>query len=133
VMLAVRSLARGLPLSPAIDAKLQAYITKMSDAVARGDSEQYIDGALSFHRSLVEMGGNGTFLKLWDSLHWEVRGRIALRRLAAIGAGLSPMVAMHVRLIQALREGAGQRAVEVLTTILQTVADAFNLPTTQSA
>jgi len=133
LMMEVRSIERGLPLSPAIDAKLQAYITKMSDAVARGDSEQYIDGALSFHRSLVEMGGNGTFLKLWDSLHWEVRGRIALRRLAAIGAGLSPMVAMHVRLIQALREGAGQRAVEVLTTILQTVADAFNLPATQTA
>ncbi len=61
--------------------KLQTCITRMTDAVTRRDFEQYIDWALSFHRSLVEMGGNGTFLKLWDSLHWDVRGRIALRRL----------------------------------------------------
>jgi DNA-binding GntR family transcriptional regulator len=134
LMMEVRSIERGLPLSAAIDAKLQSYCTMMSDAVARGDSELYIDAALSFHRSLVEMGGNGTFLKLWDSLHWDVRGRIALRRLAAIGAGLAPMVAMHVRLIQSLREGATQRATEDLTRILQSVADAFNnLSTPQTA
>ena len=54
------------------------------------------------------MGGNGTFLKLWDSLHWDVRGRIALRRLAAVGAGLAPVVAMHARLMQTTARG--QRA-----------------------
>jgi DNA-binding GntR family transcriptional regulator len=131
LMMEIRSVERGLPLTAAIDTKLQSYITQMSDAVASGDSELYIDGALSFHRSLVEMGGNGTFLKLWDSLHWDVRGRIALRRLADIGAGVAPMMAMHVRLIQALREGATQRAIEDLTRILQAVADAFSRPTAQ--
>jgi DNA-binding GntR family transcriptional regulator len=132
LMLEVRSVERGLPLTAAVDTKLQSYFTQMSDAVARGDSEVYIDAALSFHRSLVEMGGNGTFLKLWDSLHWDVRGRIALRRLAAIGAGLAPMIAMHVRLIQALRDGATQRAIDDLTRILQTVSDAFASPAAQT-
>jgi DNA-binding GntR family transcriptional regulator len=125
LMMEVHSIERGLPLTPAMLEKLQSYLTNMADAVARGDSEQYIDGALSFHRSLVEMGGNGTFLKLWDSLHWDVRGRIALRRRAAIGAGLAPMVALHRGLMQSLRAGDAARAVADLTAILQSVTDVF--------
>jgi DNA-binding GntR family transcriptional regulator len=125
LLMEVRSIERGLPLTPATIEKLQSSITGMADAVARGDFEQYIDWALFFHRSLVEIGGNGTFLKLWDSFHWDVRGRVALRRLAALGAGLAPVVALHVRLMQALRDGDARRAAEDVTTILQTVADAF--------
>ena len=85
----------------------------------------YIDAALDFHRGLVEMGGNGTFLKLWDSLHWDVRGRIALRRRAAVGGGLAPMVALHERLMESLRAGEVQRAVEDVKAILISVTDAF--------
>jgi DNA-binding GntR family transcriptional regulator len=125
LMMETRSIERGLPLGVAMAEKLQSCITNMSDAVSRGDSEQYIDWALSFHRSLVEMGGNGTFLKLWDSLHWDVRGRIALRRLAAMGTGLAPVMAMHVRVMQALRDGDARGAVEHLTSLLQSVAAVF--------
>jgi DNA-binding GntR family transcriptional regulator len=125
LMMEVRSIERGLPLSTAMAEQLQACITNMAAAVARSDSEQYIDWALNFHRSLVAMGGNGTFLKLWDSFHWDVRGRIALRRLAAVGAGLAPVVAMHERLMQTLRAGDIRRAVEELTTILQSVSAVF--------
>jgi DNA-binding GntR family transcriptional regulator len=125
LMMEVRSIERGLPLSAQMAGQLQACITNMADAVARGDSEHYIDWALNFHRGLVEMGGNGTFLKLWDSLHWDVRGRIALRRLAAMGTGLASVVAMHVRLMQALRDGDSRRAVQELTSILQLVASVF--------
>jgi DNA-binding GntR family transcriptional regulator len=125
LMMEARSIERALPLSPEMAELLQACITRMSAAVSGGDSELYIDGALSFHRSLVEMGGNGTFLKLWDSLHWDVRGRIALRRLAAAGTGLAAMVTKHNSMMQALRDGDARRAVEVLTSILQSVAAVF--------
>ncbi|MGC1458583.1 MAG: GntR family transcriptional regulator [Steroidobacteraceae bacterium] len=125
LMMEVRSIERGLPLALAMLDKLQSCITRMSEAVARGDSEHYIDAALDFHRSLVEMGGNGTFLKLWDSLHWEVRGRIALRRRAAVGGSLAPMVALHMRLMHSLRAGDVARSVEDVRAILQSVADAF--------
>ncbi len=125
LMMEVRSIERGLPLMAPVLGKLQSCITRMSEAVARGDSEHYIDAALDFHRGLVEMGGNGTFLKLWDSLHWEVRGRIALRKRAAVGGGLAPMVALHMRLMQSLRAGDATHAVEDVKAILQSVADAF--------
>ncbi|HEX3838877.1 MAG TPA: GntR family transcriptional regulator [Steroidobacteraceae bacterium] len=125
LMMEARSIERGLPLSAPMAEKLQSCITKMSDALTRGDSEQYIDWALNFHRSLVEMGGNGTFLKLWDSLHWDVRGRIALRRLAATGTDLASVVAMHARVVQSMRDGDARGAVEDLTSILQFVASVF--------
>jgi DNA-binding GntR family transcriptional regulator len=128
LMMEIRSIERGLPLTEVMTEKLQGCVNNMSAAVARGDSEQYIDWALNFHRSLVQMGGNGTFLKLWDSLHWDVRGRIALRRLAAVGAGLAPVVAMHQSLMDALRRGDADLAVEELTSILQSVGDVFVTP-----
>jgi DNA-binding GntR family transcriptional regulator len=125
LMMEARSIERGLPLSAPMAEKLQECITKMSEAITRGDSEQYIDWALSFHRSLVELGGNGTFLKLWDSLHWDVRGRIALRRLAAAGTDMASVVTMHARVMQALRDGNARAAVADLTSILQYVASVF--------
>ncbi len=128
LMMEIRSIERGLPLTAPMAEKLQSCVSNMATAVARGDSEQYIDWALIFHRSLVEMGGNGTFLKLWDALHWDVRGRIALRRLAAVGAGLAPVVAIHASLMQALREGDSGRAIEELTSLLVSVGDAFATP-----
>jgi DNA-binding GntR family transcriptional regulator len=125
LMMEIRSIERGLPLTPAFDEKLQACITNMAAAVARNDSEQYIDWALNFHRGLVEMGGNGTFLKLWDSLHWDVRGRIALRRLAAMGEGLMKVVVRHERLMQFMRAGEVRGAIAELTSILEYVASVF--------
>lgn len=125
LMMELRAIERSLPLTPAMIEKLQSAVNCMTDAVARGDSESYIDWALRFHRGIVEVGGNGTFLKLWDSLHWDVRGRITLRRLAARGAGLAPLVAMHGDLMNSLRAGSRAAALEQLTTILQVVADAF--------
>ena len=126
LMMEIRAIERSLPLTPAMLEKLQACLTGMMDCVAREDSEPYIDWALRFHRGLVEVGGNGIFLKLWDSLHWDVRGRIALRRLAARGAGLAPLVAMHINLMDSLRASSRSAAIEQLTTILQTVSGAFD-------
>jgi DNA-binding GntR family transcriptional regulator len=126
LMMEIRAIERSVPLTPAMLEKLQSCVTGMADAVGRGDSEQYIDWSLRFHRGIVEVGGNGIFLKLWDSLHWDVRGRIALRRLAARGAGLLPLVAMHNSLMDSLRAGSHSVAVEQLTTILQTVSRVFD-------
>ena len=125
LMMELRAIERSLPLTPAMIDTLQTCLTGMTDAFARGNSESYIDWALRFHRGIVEGSGNGTFLKLWDSLHWDVRGRIALRRLAARGAGLAPLVAMHISLMDSLRAGRRGAAVEQLTAILQAVSDAF--------
>jgi DNA-binding GntR family transcriptional regulator len=125
LMMEIRCVERAVPLDPAVLGQLQSCITHMTDAVAAGNSEQYIDEAVGFHRGLVAMGGNGTFLKLWDSLHWDVRARIVLRRFAARGAGLAPLVAMHVNVMNALRAADTAAAVAALQTILNAVCAAF--------
>ena len=60
-------------------ADLSEYTRGMDAAVKADNSEGYIDYALLFHRRLVQSSGNRTFLSVWDSLLWDIRGRIALR------------------------------------------------------
>ena len=74
-------------------AALEEYLHHMDAAVKADDWETYIDNALRFHRRLVESSGNRTFLSVWDSLLWDIRGRIALRRHAEMGKSLKPLLA----------------------------------------
>ena len=126
LMLEIRAVERGLPLKPALAARLEECIREMSAAVADGQSERYIECALQFHRTLMECSANGTFLKLWESLHWDVRGRIALRRMAERGAGLTWLLARHVELMDSLRAAQREPAIGQLTQILDTVSRAFD-------
>ena len=55
-----------------------------------------------------------------------MRARIALRQFAARGSGLAPLVAMHINVMNALRDADTAAAVEALTTILHAVCSAFD-------
>jgi DNA-binding GntR family transcriptional regulator len=125
IMLEVRSVALASPCMPQVLSDLEEYLHEMDASLKKDDQERYIDHALRFHRRLVESSGNRTFLSVWDSLLWDVRGRIALRRLAETGKSLRPLIAMHRSVIARLRsgdaDGAGQRVRE----ILERVSSAF--------
>jgi DNA-binding GntR family transcriptional regulator len=97
----------------------------MDTAVKASDSEGYIDNALRFHRRLVESSGNRTFLGVWDSLLWDIRGRIALRRLADQGKSLKPFVSMHKALLGRLRSQDVPGATECVQAVLERVSCAF--------
>jgi DNA-binding GntR family transcriptional regulator len=126
IMLETRSVQLAAPYKPELLVGLGECLRAMDLAVKEDDSEQYIDNALRFHRKLVESSGNRTFLAVWDSLLWDIRGRIALRRLAEMGKSLKPFVSMHKTVLVRLRaqdvEGATQRVHAVLTR----VASAFD-------
>ncbi len=117
----VRSVELAVPYDVAVLQEFARCLRAMSSAVARDDGEGYIDEALRFHRGLVQGSGNQTFLRLWDSLHWEVRGRIALRRIAAQRHGLKPLLNLHKSLLARLRardiEGATRRLKELFATV----------------
>lgn len=131
IMLEVRSVALAAPYKPELLEDLGECLRGMDSAVKAGDSEGYIDNALRFHRRLVESSGNRTFLGVWDSLLWDIRGRIALRRLAETGKSLKTFVSMHRALLARLRaqdaEGAGER----IQALLSRVCSAFetDIPT----
>ena len=99
----VRSVELAIPYDATALQEFARCLRAMSNAVADDDREHYIDEALRFHRGLVQGSGNQTFLRIWDSLHWEVRGRIALRRIAAQRHGLKPLLNLHKALLARLR------------------------------
>lgn len=117
----VRSVELGVPYAEPALQVFASCLRSMANAVARDDHEGYIDEALRFHRALVQASGNQTFLRLWDSLHWEVRGRIALRRIAAQRRGLRPLLNLHRSLLARLRArdipGATRRLKDLFATV----------------
>jgi DNA-binding GntR family transcriptional regulator len=102
-MLEMRAVELAAPYSDALLKELAEGVRGMDAAVRAADAEGYFDHALWFHRRLVESSGNRTFLGVWDSLLWDIRGRIALRRLAEMGKSLKPFVVMHKALLNRLR------------------------------
>jgi DNA-binding GntR family transcriptional regulator len=125
-MIEARSVERAAPLPAATLEQLAECVLVMTQAARAGNGEGYIDNALRFHRLLVEAGGNGTFLGVWDSLRWDVRGRIALRHLVNQAGGLEPMLALHGELLARLRANDVRRATHLVYEILERVAAAFN-------
>jgi DNA-binding GntR family transcriptional regulator len=125
IMLEARAVEIGAPYAPEVIADLTRYLRTMDTAAKADDPEQYIDHSLRFHRRLVESSGNRTFLAVWDSLLWDVRGRIALRRLTDQGRSLRPMVNLHRLLLNRMRDGDSAGASEQVRAILMRVIAAF--------
>jgi DNA-binding GntR family transcriptional regulator len=125
-MLEVRSLALAAPYSAALLDDLSDCLREMDIAVKADDSESYAEYALRFHRRLVESSGNRTFLSVWDSLLWDIRGRIALRRLAEVGKSLKPFVGMHKALLGRLRAQDVEGATERVQAVLVRVSSVFD-------
>ncbi len=125
IMLEKRSVALASPYKPELLELLGECQREMELAIKAEDSETYIDNALRFHRKLVESSGNRTFLSVWDSLLWDIRGRIALRRHAEMGKSLKPLVSAHRALLGRLRAQDAEGAVQRVEAILTRVASVF--------
>jgi len=125
IMLEKRSVALAAPYKPDMLAALDEYLRNMDVSVKADDWETYIDNALRFHRKLVESSGNRTFLSVWDSLLWDIRGRIALRRHAEMGKSLRPLVKLHKTLLGKLRAQDVLGATGCVETMLTRVASVF--------
>ncbi|HTT01125.1 MAG TPA: GntR family transcriptional regulator [Steroidobacteraceae bacterium] len=124
-MLEVRAVELAAPYAPEFIADLDHALRQMDAAVGTRDHERYIDHALQFHRRLVAESRNRTFLAVWDSLHWDVRGRIALRRLAESGRGLKPLVTQHRALLARLRARDSAGAAQQIRALLEQVTAVF--------
>jgi DNA-binding GntR family transcriptional regulator len=125
-MLEVRSVKLAAPYPEKLLADFGEYLVEMDVAVNANDSERYIDAALRFHRRLVEGSQNRTFLSVWDSLLWDVRGRIALRRLAERGRSLHSLAGLHRELLVRLQAQDSEGAAKQVHDILGRVSSAFD-------
>jgi len=125
-MLEVRSVEIAAAYAPQLISDLDNLVRVMDVALKNDDQERYIEQALRFHRRLVESSGNRTFLNVWDSLLWDVRGRIALRRFIETGKSLKPLIAVHRALVVRMRAqdaaGAAERVREILERVIAVFA-----------
>jgi DNA-binding GntR family transcriptional regulator len=124
-MMEERAVQLAAPFAHELLDQLDLLVRDMARFAARGESECYIDAALGFHRHLIEASGNRAFLAVWDSLHWDVRGRVALRQLVQKGNGLRPLVELHKALCARLRAQDTAGATEKVRAIFDRIADAL--------
>ncbi len=124
-MLEMRSVRLAAPYSMGLLADFDEFLVEMDAAVKVDDSERYIDASLSFHRRLVKGSGNRTFLSVWDSLLWDVRGRIALRRLTERGHSLDSLATLHRELLRRLHAQDTEGAATQVQSILKHVCSVF--------
>jgi DNA-binding GntR family transcriptional regulator len=122
IMLEVRSVKVAAPYAPELLGRFEECLIEMEGAVEANDSERYIDAALRFHRCLVEGSRNRTFLSVWDSLLWDIRGRITLRRQAERGQSFRSLTALHRDLMTRLRAQDAEGAAEQVSCILERIA-----------
>lgn len=121
-----RALQLAAPFSRELAEELTVRTRSMASALDERNPERYIDEALAYHRRLIEVSNNRTFLNIWDLLHWNVRGRVVLRRIArADGQGLKPFLDLHRALNGRIRAGDVTGAAEKVRAILRRVTDAL--------
>jgi DNA-binding GntR family transcriptional regulator len=126
MLLEVRAVELGVPYPSQVIEELAARVAGMSQAYAGKDLSRFSEHALQMHRQLVQAGGNRIFNNVWDSLHWEVRGRVALQRIIGRGEGLRPFIELHESLLEKLRQADVTAATAVLRTIFARIARLFS-------
>jgi DNA-binding GntR family transcriptional regulator len=108
------------PCLPKDLAALDADLTVMREALLRSDIEAYSIGSMAFHRRIVVMSGNRQFVRAWESMRWEVRSRIAVKR---IHRQLAQNVDANAAVLEALRAGDGIRAGKHLRRMIEDFLD----------
>jgi DNA-binding GntR family transcriptional regulator len=120
-----RAVELAIPCTRETLAGLQSSLDAMSSAMISGDNERYIDAALRLHRALIEASGNRVFVTVWDSLHFDVRGRMFLRRMIQRGRSYVPLLKLHEDLLDRIRAEDAPAAAQLLRQIFSKVAEAF--------
>ncbi|WP_182278169.1 GntR family transcriptional regulator [Granulicella sp. 5B5] len=92
-------------------ATLEKTASAILDAAHRKDVTAYARHDVNFHRLIVEGASNRILLRTWNSLAFEVRLQMWLRRS---NINLTTAQEAHWKIIEALEQGDGKRAGELL-------------------
>ena len=123
--LEARAVELAVPCAPEAIAEMEQCLHAMAVTAKHNDSEGYISQALRFHRTLIVASRNRTFVSVWDSLHWDVRGRIAVERLAKKNEDFVPLIDLHEELLAKIRAGSVEEASALVRKIFAVVSKAF--------
>lgn len=123
--LEARAVELAVPCAPEVLDELEKSLRSMVTAARRNDPEAYIDEALRFHRHLIVACHNRTFLSVWDSLHWDVRGRIAVDRIVRNPEDFVPLLELHESLLEKIRANEVPAATALVRAIFSRASAAF--------
>jgi sigma-B regulation protein RsbU (phosphoserine phosphatase) len=97
--------------------KLQDELDAMRLAVQNLDLDAYAEHDVKFHRKILQASENDVLLRVWDSLHFDIRVRAAI---AKVTQNLPVVVEEHQPIIDHLERGQGKEAGLLLRDHVQT-------------
>ena len=103
-LLEERSVELATPMSAGGVASLERELADMRLGIKTRDREKHATASVRFHRQIVVLSGNRSFVAAWDSLNWGIRVRIALRRATRSFAELDRILTLHEELLVHLRK-----------------------------
>jgi len=102
-LLEERSVELATPMSAEGMAGLESELAEMRLGIKTRDREKHAAALVRFHRQIVVLSGNRSFVAAWDSLNWGIRVRLALSRSSLSFAALDRVLALHEELLVDLR------------------------------
>lgn len=127
-LLEERAAQLAVPCAPEVIATIESALERMRGALDRLDFKDHTTAVMAFHRTLVVASGNATFVRVWDSLKWEVRTRIAVQRLHDRGVAFEPFLETRQSVVAALKRGDGFAAGRHLRELAERVRGAMDQP-----
>jgi serine phosphatase RsbU (regulator of sigma subunit) len=102
--------------------ELQKELEGMRSAVTSGDLDAYAEHDVKFHKCILKASGNTILQRMWDTLAFDVRSRIAILKFVK---DLPEVVESHQPIIDALKNGRGKEASILLRNHIETLVEYF--------
>jgi len=100
--------------------ELEKELDCLRSAVATGDLDVYAEHEAKFHKCILKASGNTMLQRVWETLAFDVRVRIAIEKLAK---DLPEVVESHQPIIDALKNGRGKEASLLLRNHVETLLE----------
>ena len=101
-------------------AELEKVLDGMRSAVTAGDLDTYAEHDANFHRCILKASGNTILQRVWDTLAFDMRIRIAIGKYVK---DLPEVVDSHQPIVEALRNGRGRQAGLLLRNHVETLVE----------
>jgi DNA-binding GntR family transcriptional regulator len=96
---------------------LERALDGMRSAASSGDLDACAEQDVKFHRGILKASGNSMLQRVWDTLAFDVRIRVAIGKMVNI---LAEVVESHQPILDALKNGRGREASLLLRSHIET-------------
>jgi DNA-binding GntR family transcriptional regulator len=98
-------------------AGLQKELEAMRAAIREGNLDAYAEHDVKFHRSILRASGNQALLRVWETLGFDLRIPVAIRK---VPKDLPEVVESHQPIVDALEKGRGKEAALLMRNHVET-------------